>query len=97
MNQFGVLTHYKCTENDQEALFQVLNELQQLVLEQSECILYTINVSDKQSETILTYEIWSSAAAYQDSLSHELQKFVPLAPSLPVVVVEETNTFRVHM
>ncbi|MFX4306143.1 hypothetical protein F8N00_12185 [Exiguobacterium sp. A1_3_1] len=97
MDQFGVLTHYKCTVNDHESLFQVLNELKQLVLEQSECKLYTINVSDKQLDAIFTYEIWSSAAAYQNSLSHELQKFVPLAPSLPVVVVEETNTFRVHM
>lgn len=71
MSKFGLYGKITAQPSQRDALVAGLLEAAALMQHVPGCELYIVNVSATEPDTVWVTEVWSSASAHQESLTHD--------------------------
>jgi quinol monooxygenase YgiN len=74
MNKFGLYGKFTAIEGERDTLVEILLEAAKSMESLDDCEIYTVNISDKEPNSVYVYEVWSNQSAHQASLTLDSTK-----------------------
>ncbi|MEK4667283.1 putative quinol monooxygenase [Paenibacillus alvei] len=94
MENFGLLGKFTAREENRDMLAAILIEAASQMEAVEGCQLYTINLPETELDSVYVYEVWSSKAAHEASLSLEgVQTLINQAKPL-ITGMERIESFK---